>query len=85
VSNITFIFETSPNTRSKEKKVWGTWHVISPTPEKVGGHVSRVPHQIAPIVLYIGGPNVQARGGLQPPSAGPFETCVCHYLFYFTY
>jgi len=35
--NITFIFETSPNTKSKEKKVWGTWHIMSPPSEKVGG------------------------------------------------
>ena len=33
VTNITFIFETSPNTKPKEKKV--------------GGHIARVPHQIA--------------------------------------
>jgi len=33
VTNITFILETSPNTKPKEKKV--------------GGHIIRVPHQIA--------------------------------------
>jgi len=37
VANITIIFETSPNTKSKEKKV--------------GGHVPRVPHQIAPMLF----------------------------------
>jgi len=30
VTNITFIFETSPNTKPKEKKVGGTWHIMSP-------------------------------------------------------
>jgi len=28
VTNITFIFETSPNTKAKEKK-WGAWQIIS--------------------------------------------------------
>ena len=32
-----FIFETSPNTKLKEKKVEGTGHIMSPLPEKVGG------------------------------------------------
>jgi len=30
VTNITYIFETSPNTKPNKKKVWGTWHIISP-------------------------------------------------------
>jgi len=38
VTNIIFIFETSPNTKPKEKKV--------------GGHVPRVPHLIAPMLLF---------------------------------
>jgi len=42
VTNITFIFETSPNTKRKEKK-WGDMACYIPPPEKVGGHVSRVP------------------------------------------
>jgi len=29
VTNITFIYETSPNTKPKEKKVGGTWRVMS--------------------------------------------------------
>jgi len=33
VTYITFIFETSPNTKPKEKKVGGTWHIMSPTSE----------------------------------------------------
>jgi len=37
VTNITFIFETSPNTKPKEKEVGGTWHTMSPPSEKVGG------------------------------------------------
>jgi len=53
VANTTFIFETSPNTKPKEKKVGGTWHIMSPPSEKVGGHVPRVPHQIAPMHVTI--------------------------------
>ena len=49
VTNIIFIFETPPNTKPKEKEVGGTWHIMSPSSEKVGGHVIRVPHQIAPM------------------------------------
>jgi len=48
VTNTTFIFETSPSTKSKEKK-WGAWHIMYPSSEKVGGHVPCVPHQIAPM------------------------------------
>jgi len=29
VTNITFIFETSPNTNPQEKKVGRTWHIMS--------------------------------------------------------
>jgi len=29
----------------------GTWHIMSPLSQKVGGHVPRVPHQIAPMVV----------------------------------
>jgi len=49
MTNITFTFETSTNTKPKEKKVGWTWHIISPRPKKVGGHVLRLPHQIAPM------------------------------------
>jgi len=45
VANITFTFETSPNTKPKEKK-WGAWHIMSPRLKKWGGNVPRVPHQI---------------------------------------
>jgi len=51
VTNITFIFETFPNAKPKEKKVGGTRHIISLLSEKVGGHVPRVPHQFAPMLL----------------------------------
>jgi len=34
VTNITFIFETSPITKPKEKKVGGTWHIMSPRLKK---------------------------------------------------
>jgi len=48
VTNITFIFETSPNTKPKEKKVWG--HGMLYTSNwKSGGHITRVPHQNAPM------------------------------------
>ena len=43
VTNSTFIFETSPNTKPKEKKVGGTWHIMSPPSEKVGGTRSPCP------------------------------------------
>jgi len=49
VTNVTFIFETSPNTKPKEKNIGGWQHIISPPSETVGGHVPRVPHQIAPM------------------------------------
>jgi len=35
VTNITFIIETSPNTKPREKSE-GTWHTMPPS-EKVGG------------------------------------------------
>jgi len=44
----TFSFETSPNTKPTRKS-GGTWHIMSHPPKKVGGHVPRVPHQIAPM------------------------------------
>jgi len=46
-----FIFESLPNTKPKEKKVGGAWHIMSPPPEKLGGHVPRSPHQIAPMLV----------------------------------
>jgi len=48
VANVTFIFGTSPNIKPEGKK-WGDMAYYTPSPEKVGGHVPRVPHQIAPI------------------------------------
>jgi len=48
VTNITFIFETSPNKNRKEKKVGDMAYYIPPH-EKVEGHVPRVPHQIEPM------------------------------------
>jgi len=48
VTNITFIFETFPNTKPKAKS-GGTWHIMSPPSKKKAGHVPRVPHQIAPM------------------------------------
>jgi len=53
VVNITFIFGTSPNTKPEEKK-WGDMAYYIPPSEKVGGHVPRVPHQIAPMLASRG-------------------------------
>jgi len=50
VTNNTFIFETSRNTKPKEKKVRGTWHIMSPRLKMWGGHVPRVSQQIAPMI-----------------------------------
>jgi len=36
VTNATFIFQTSPNTKPKDKNVGGTQHIISPL-KKVRG------------------------------------------------
>jgi len=33
-----------------KRKCWGTWYIISPLSEKVGGNVPRVPHLIAPML-----------------------------------
>ena len=29
--------------------MWGTWHIVSPLSEKVGGDAPHVPHLIAPM------------------------------------
>jgi len=34
-----------------KRKSGGTWHIMSPRLKKWGGHVPRVPHQIAPMVV----------------------------------
>jgi len=47
VTNVTFIFETSLKTKPKGEKCRGTWHILSPPSEKVGGQVPLVPHLIA--------------------------------------
>jgi len=49
VTNITFSFETSPNMKPKEKKVGVHDILCPPRLKKWGGHVPRVPHQIAPM------------------------------------
>jgi len=54
VTNITFIFESSPNTKPIEKNVRWTWHISSPPPEKVWGDVPHVPHLIAPMTTIMG-------------------------------
>jgi len=52
VTKITFIFETSPNTKPKEKKMGGHG-VLCPPRLKKGGHVPRIPHQIAPMRVSV--------------------------------
>jgi len=44
---MSFYFETSPNTKYKEKKGGVACYIISPPSEKNGGHDPRVPHRIA--------------------------------------
>jgi len=51
VTNIPFIFETSPNTKPKEKKSGGDMAYYVPPSEKVRGHVPPVPHQIVPMCV----------------------------------
>jgi len=53
MTNITFIFETSPNTKPKEKKVRGHGILCPPRLKKWRGRVPRVPHQIAPMSTHI--------------------------------
>jgi len=48
VTNVTFNFETSPNTNLSEK-CGGAMAYYVPPSEKVGGRVPRVPHRIAPM------------------------------------
>jgi len=58
------IFGTSPNIKPEEKK-WEDMAYYIPPPEKVGGHIPRVPHQSAPmkiigeLVYFKGGVNFQ--------------------------
>ena len=51
MTNITFIFEASPNTKPKEKKVGGHGILYPPRLKNWAGNVPRVPHQIAPMIL----------------------------------
>jgi len=44
-----FLFLKPLQMQNLKKKVGGTWHILLPPSEKVGGHVPRVPHQIAPM------------------------------------
>jgi len=55
VTNITFIFEISPNTKPQEKKVGGHGILCPPVGKSGGGHVPRVPHQIAPTLDILKG------------------------------
>jgi len=48
VTNVTFSIEISRNTNPK-KKIGRTWHIMSPLFKKMGGHVLRVSHQLAPM------------------------------------
>jgi len=49
VTNVIFIFATSPNTKPKEKNVGGTYY--APRLKKWGGNVPRVPYLIAPMIV----------------------------------
>jgi len=49
VTNVIFSFETSPNTNPKRKMWEGHVTLCLPRLKKWGGHVPRVPHQIAPM------------------------------------
>jgi len=58
MTNITFIFETSPNTKPNEKKVGGTWHIMPPPVWKSGGDTSPVsPTKLRPCTHDISWPN----------------------------
>jgi len=52
VTNITFIFETSPNTKRKEKKVGGTWHIMPPSLKKWGDTYPVSPTKLRPCVHH---------------------------------
>ena len=61
-----------------KRKSGGTSHIMSPPPEKVGGHVPRVPHQIAPCLQHCWGqitgtPPVIRRPGDLPPLLPPLN------------
>jgi len=53
-----------------KRKSGGTSHIMSPPPEKVGGHVPRVPHQIVPMLATLLGlldaPVIRRPGDLPP-------------------
>jgi len=48
VTNVTFIVETSPNTKPKENKVGGTWHIMSPRLKKWGDTFPVSPTKLRP-------------------------------------
>jgi len=50
VTNDTFSFETSPNTKPKDKNVGGHGILFPHHLQKARGHVPRVPHLIAPMI-----------------------------------
>jgi len=50
VINVTFTFAPF-QIQNVKSKGGGTWHIMSPSSEKVGVHVPRVPHLIAPLSL----------------------------------
>ena len=50
MTNITFILETSPNAKPKEKKVGGHGILCPPRLKKWGVHVLPAPYQIAPML-----------------------------------
>jgi len=59
------LFLKSLQIQNLERKKWGTWHIMSPPSEKVGGHVPRVPHQIAPMLIICTKTYITWRSDLQ--------------------
>jgi len=49
VTNVTFIFETSPNTKPKDEHEGGHGILFPYRLKNVGGHVPRIPHLNAPM------------------------------------
>jgi len=51
VTNVTFSFDTSPNTNPTRKSGGNMAYYIPPS-KTMGGYVPRVPHQIAPMIVH---------------------------------
>jgi len=69
VTNITFIFKTPPITKLKEKKVGGHGILCPTRLKKWGGHVPRIPQQIAPMAKV--GPTLRLAGTVPVKTSVP--------------